>query len=161
METITSIPWKSAVEESFRELAQTMLPVEIQSVYSKVSDDFSPDLRVTISIQGEMVGKIGLALPWNVTHALTNLFQGVEIPPDPEEIRDVAGELANLIAGGIKKRVREKNGFSMEISVPVLEQTPQEENEKLKKQNRQWILFETNVGKIGVWVDCGGNGRLD
>jgi CheY-specific phosphatase CheX len=159
METMTSVRWEAVIEESFREITETMLPVEIQSIREGFSGNFSPNVFAVLSFRGESRGTLGLALPWQVAHALTKLFQGVEIPLDPEEIKDVTGELCNLIAGGVKQRVRENHGFSLEISVPTVTTDVETVQFAGKSNGRHACLFLTNVGKIGVWVDCEDSGK--
>ncbi len=158
-ETETAVRWPSILEGSFRELAAAMLPVEIQSVRNEWDAKFNPDLAAEIAFRGNISGKFGLFLPWETAHALTNLFQGVEVPPDREEIRDVAQEVANLIAGGLKQRLREANGFSVEISVPTIQAEPLSEDLLHTGTEQYRVLFKTNVGAIGVRVLVEGRGK--
>ncbi len=159
VETEIAVDWQQILEESFRELVETMLPIEIQSVQRDWSHDFCPDLAAEIGFHGDVAGSLGLFLPWNAAHALTNLLQGVDVPPDPEEIRDVAGEVANLIAGGLKQRIRETNGLAVEIAVPRVQANPNLAEASDKGKDRYRLLFRTNVGMIGVRVFLKGSGK--
>ncbi|MDQ7007290.1 MAG: chemotaxis protein CheX [Acidobacteriota bacterium] len=111
----------SIVEESFREVVETMFALPVESMEPAGVEDPA------------VVGMIGLAgsefhglLQVHCTRAAARrlaaaLLGGEEMLDDPAMISDSLGELANMLGGSVKQRV-DSTGNKVEISLPsVLE----------------------------------------
>ena len=109
------------VEESFREVMETMFALSVEALESPKVEDLA------------VVGMIGLAgsefhglLQIHCTQAAARrlaaaLLGGEEMLDDPAMISDSLGELANMLGGSVKQRV-DSAGNKVEISLPsVLE----------------------------------------
>jgi len=70
-----------------------------------------------ISLVGDVEGTIFLGLPRQTASALVARFAGFEVPFDSPDMGDAAGELANILAGNVKKKLDAK-GVKADISLP-------------------------------------------
>jgi len=70
-----------------------------------------------ISLVGDVEGTIFLGLPRETAPALVAKFAGFEVPFDSPDMGDAASELANILAGDVKKRLNAK-GVKANISLP-------------------------------------------
>lgn len=70
-----------------------------------------------ISIVGEVEWSVFLGLPRRTAETLAAKFAGFEIPFDSDDMGDAVGELTNILAGDIKRRLQERS-VSAKISLP-------------------------------------------
>jgi chemotaxis protein CheX len=70
-----------------------------------------------ISVVGGVDWSIFLGLPRDTAVALAAKFAGFEIPFDSEDMGDAVGELANILAGDVKRKLDSK-GIKANISLP-------------------------------------------
>jgi len=75
-------------------------------------------LHSAVSINGEMIsGTVLLQLPEMLAHLITEIMLGSA--GDAEEIRDVTGELCNMIAGRVKAHLH-ASGFPATLGTPTV-----------------------------------------
>ncbi|HHN73642.1 MAG TPA: chemotaxis protein CheX [Acidobacteria bacterium] len=130
------------VEESFREVLETMFALPVEKLDSPTIDELA------------VVGMIGLAgkefhglLQIHCTQPAARvlaaaLLGGEEMLDDPAMISDSLGELANMLGGSVKQRV-DSAGNKVEISLPsVLE--GQFETHDAKGSERTELAFRVD-----------------
>jgi chemotaxis protein CheX len=90
-------------------------PCEMGVPYVKDASPVISDYTGLIGISGSRKGAIYITSPREMLAAVTSVILGEETPAE-EYIIDMAGEIANTIAGN----VRETFGSSFMISVPIV-----------------------------------------
>jgi len=83
------------------------------------NEDLGSDgvIIAVISLVGDVEWSIFLGLPRDTAPALAAKFAGFEIPFDSPDMGDAVGELANILAGEVKRKLRAK-GVNANISLP-------------------------------------------
>lgn len=84
-------------------------------------EDFGNDRVVTgvISIVGDVEWSIFLVLPEATAIALVVKFAGFEVPFDSDDMGDAVGELTNILAGEVKRKLDAK-GVKANITLPSI-----------------------------------------
>lgn len=72
-----------------------------------------------ISLVGDVSWSVMLGLPPQTASALATSFAGFEVDYDSEDMNDLVGELANILAGDIAARL-EKIGKRASLSLPTV-----------------------------------------
>ncbi|MBN2171599.1 MAG: chemotaxis protein CheX [Candidatus Krumholzibacteriota bacterium] len=72
-----------------------------------------------ISFVGDIDWAMVLCLPRDMAVALSERFMGQAIDFDSTDMNDLAGELANIIAGDVKARLGER-GIDVDLSLPTV-----------------------------------------
>ena len=86
---------------------------------SPAEEDLGGDGAVigVIAVVGDVDWSIFLGLPRDTAVALAAKFAGFEIPFESEDMGDAVGELTNILAGDVKRRLDAK-GLKANISLP-------------------------------------------
>ena len=71
-----------------------------------------------ISFVGDVEWSVFLVYPEETATAVASSFAGFEISPGHPDVADALGEVANIVAGGIKLMLRQQ-GVSVEMSLPT------------------------------------------
>jgi hypothetical protein len=105
---------------ALREVFSKQLKLEIRELLEK--DPFSATdsklLHASVSINGERIsGSVLLQVPETLAHKATEIMLGVA--GSPEEIRDVTGELCNMISGRVKAELH-SSGFPATLGTPTV-----------------------------------------
>jgi len=106
-------------------------------------------IGASISLHGEVEWSVCLGLPKPTAEGLVAKFAGFPVPFDSEDMADAVGELANILAGGVKANL-DQRGVKAEISLPQVVHGP--EVVGLVRQGGALALkcFETEAG--GLWA---------
>ena len=76
----------------------------------------------TISLTGDdQCGNLSVMFPMDLAKAIFRSMMGMQAsdPVQDEELHDVVGEIANMVAGGAKSRLQEI-GFNFKIGLPTV-----------------------------------------
>ncbi|MEZ5305512.1 MAG: chemotaxis protein CheX [Pyrinomonadaceae bacterium] len=76
-------------------------------------------IAALISFVGDINWSFGLVLPKESIEAMAQTFAGIEVDFESEEIADIAGELANIVAGAISGNM-ESVGYNVQLSFPTI-----------------------------------------
>lgn len=78
------------------------------------------ELISMIHISGDMSGIVAMTSPWKVGEALArNMLGNGEDPVGSGEVTDCAGEIVNIVAGGMKTRLA-MEGLDVSLSMPTV-----------------------------------------
>jgi CheY-specific phosphatase CheX len=72
-----------------------------------------------ISFVGDYSWSLMLGLPRETAIGMSTIFTGMEIPYESDDMGDVAGELANILAGDISARL-DANGVVAQLGIPTI-----------------------------------------
>jgi chemotaxis protein CheX len=70
-----------------------------------------------VGLANGVKGMLAVHTPVNVALAITGGFLGVQVEEINEEVQDAIGELANMLAGGVKL-ILARNGNEIRLSIP-------------------------------------------
>ncbi|WP_291316101.1 chemotaxis protein CheX [Desulfuromonas sp.] len=105
----------AATEEIF----STMVDMEIESM--PALDEHVTTFRESVSgmvgLAGSCRGLLAINVPNPVAKAVTGNFLGLEVEEIDEDVKDAIGELANMVAGGIKAALSD-GGKDIKMSIP-------------------------------------------
>lgn len=94
-----------------------LLKATPQTVRWESTDRFENHVTSMLGFSGDLAGMLYLHCPETAAYTLTAALLGDDNPL-PEDIRDALGEVANMIAGGLKSSLAAL-GTLLEISIPT------------------------------------------
>jgi len=108
---------RECVGEAAEEILHTACGLELQPLAD--GQDLGDDgvMIAVIALVGEVDWSVFLGLPRGTATALAAKFAGFEIPFDSDDMGDAVGELTNILAGEVKRRLAAK-GVTAMISLP-------------------------------------------
>lgn len=112
------------VQESVEEVFSTMLSMDVKVLETQEGDEMPPASNVGVVGTVGMAGKINGAIYMSYSNSLAcKIVENMmgEPPSSVEEpdVADVIGELANMVAGGMKRRTA-RNGYNGLLVPPVV-----------------------------------------
>ncbi len=108
---------KEKIAAAAREVLTTMAMLEVEAA----EEPFQPDLcalSATIGLAGDLRGILSIHSPRPVALAVAGSLLGAEPEQIDDEVKDAFGEIANMVAGGLKTSlVAEK--LALELAIPT------------------------------------------
>jgi chemotaxis protein CheX len=104
-----------------------------------------------ISVVGDVDWSIFLGLPKQTALALTAKFAGFAIPYDSEDMGDAVGELTNIFAGDVKRRLTDK-GLNANISLPSVIRAESLQVLVQRSTSVTKRCFQSDAGKLWTGV---------
>ena len=102
-----------------RDVFHTMVQLEVQP---ETAVQRTPHLGCAISgvlgLAGDLCGLLSIHCPETLALAATGNLLGIEIERVDDDVRDAIGEIANMIAGGVKSALA-GDDMSLELSIPT------------------------------------------
>lgn len=108
---------QQCVDEAVVEILNATCEVQFQRKEDDQKLTSDGIIIAIISLVGDVEWSIFLGLPRDTAPALAAKFAGFEIPFDSPDMGDAVGELANILAGEVKRRLEAK-GVKVDISLP-------------------------------------------
>jgi chemotaxis protein CheX len=122
-ETITSVGSPVAHVDCAKDALITTLSAICGSdpIYKGDMTQSEPGDRIIgiISIMGDVAWSVMMGFPASTAMDLVIKFAGFEIPYDSDDMGDVIGELANVLAGDLVARL-DSAGLRVEMSLPTV-----------------------------------------
>ena len=75
------------------------------------------DVFSLIGLAGDLKGILAIQCPAEVAQAVTGAMLGMEMTELGEDVKDAIGEIANMVAGGLKVALAE-TGKKIELAIP-------------------------------------------
>jgi len=114
---ISLLEHQHCLDEAVVEIFNATCGVQLQPKHDDERPGNDGVIIAIISLVGDVEWSIFLGLPRETAPALAAKFAGFEIPFDSADMGDAVGELANILAGDVKKRLSAK-GVKVNISLP-------------------------------------------
>jgi len=107
--------------EATEELFATMLTIKVarEKPYLKNDQVGTHYISGIIGMAGEASGSVVLSFPEQLSIDIVSDFLGEKLDSVDQNVKDGIGELANIVAGGAKKRLSDKN-YAFKISIPTV-----------------------------------------
>ncbi len=107
--------------EAVQEIFTDMVPMAVREgvMLRRRPQVFRRNFSGLLGFSGEMRGLVGIHCPEQVGQALYQALLGMEEDGSDDEVRDMVGELVNMLAGGLKSRIQQE-GREIALAVPQL-----------------------------------------
>jgi chemotaxis protein CheX len=114
-----TVEFEKHIAEATLEVFASMVFMEItaEKATDVPSSSFGAELTSMIGLAGDLKGVIAIHCPAPVALAITGAMLGMELDSLDEDVKDAIGEIANMVAGGLKDAVS-STGLHIELSIP-------------------------------------------
>lgn len=152
--------FKKIIEQVVSEIFSSMVFLDIKSL-----DGVDPEpmqgsmLSGMIGLAGDLQGTLLIHLPDQAAIAITNAFLGMELSAVDDDVKDAVGELANMVAGGIKYLMPE-NARDIALAIPSVVRGKGYSCEATGRFERAGVVFELAAGRFIVEVQIKDSGSL-
>lgn len=138
--------YKGIIDQAVGEIFSTMLFLDVTALSTEpTSSSEQRMLSGMIGFAGTLKGTVIIHLPKAVAIAITNAFLELDLDEVNDEVKDAIGELANMVAGGIKYLLPEQ-GHDVQLSIPSVISGRGYTCEATGKTERFAVEFETAGG---------------
>jgi chemotaxis protein CheX len=107
-----------------------------------------------ISIMGDIEWSLFLGLPKTTAGAIAMGFAGFEIPFESEDMGDAIGEVANILAGNVK-RILDKRGVRVDISLPSVFRAEGLHPLQQRGSQSARFCFSSSLGPLWLSITAG------
>ncbi len=112
-------PFVSSVENLFKTMLKQA--VSTQGAHQSFPEIRENHVRAMIKLSGDVVGSVTLIMCEDAAGEAIQAFVGMKMPFGSPDMKDAAGELANMITGGAISRL---TGMKIKISCPEVSVGP-------------------------------------
>jgi len=125
------------------------IEIEPQAATEESVADFQPNISSIIGLAGDLKGILAIHCPENVALEITSAMLGMEVEALDEDVKDAIGEIANMVAGGLKVALSEEDK-KIEIAIPTTVIGRSIRTAGLSGAERIMIPFISPTGRFGV-----------
>jgi len=148
---ISIAEYQQCINEATEELFSSTCGVQLQLKQDDERLTSDGVVIAIISLVGDVEGAIFLGLPRETAPTLVAKFAGFEVPFDSPDMGDAAGELANILAGDVKKRLDAK-GVKANISLPSVIRAESLEVLVQRESASVRVCYDSPVGTLWTGV---------
>ena len=125
------------------------IDIEPQAASDEPVSEFAPNITSLIGLAGDMKGILAIHCPEKVALEITSSMLGMDVDDLGEDAKDAIGEIANMVAGGLKESLAtaEKN---IEIAIPTTVVGKSIRTAGLSGASRIMIPFVSPSGRFGI-----------
>ena len=105
---------------STEEIFNTMIFMDISAEEPLAKGKEVLDCHVSsmIGLSGDLTSMLGIHCPGNIGMAITSEMLGMEVEEVDTDVKDTLGEIANMVAGGLKEAFAAED-IKLELSIPT------------------------------------------
>lgn len=107
------------------------------------------NLSSLIGLAGDFKGILAIQCPAEVATGITGAMLGMEVTELDGDVKDAIGEIANMVAGGLKEALTGA-GTNTELAIPTTVIGTSIRTSGLSGATRVMIPFSSPVGRFGV-----------
>jgi chemotaxis protein CheX len=108
-----------------------------------------PNLSSLIGLAGDLKGILAVHCPSAVALGITSAMLGMEVTELGEDAKDAIGEIANMVAGGLKVALA-PTGKKIELAIPTTVIGKSIRTSGLSGATRIMIPFSSPIGRFGL-----------
>lgn len=134
-----------------REIFDTMIMLDVneQPSLPVLVSNFTDSVSGMVGLAGSCRGMIAIHAPMDVAMSITARFLGLSVDSFNDDVTDAFGELANMLAGGIKMMLDE-SGSNITLSVPSYVYGADYHVDCIAESNWVVIPFDSDDGEFLV-----------
>lgn len=125
------------------------IEIEPQAATDESVAALSPNLSSLIGLAGDLKGILAIHCPENAALEITSAMLGMEVTELGEDAKDAIGEIANMIAGGLKVSLAEEEK-KIELAIPTTVIGRSIRASGLSGAKRIMIPFTCPSGRFGI-----------
>ncbi len=139
------------ITETTEEIFSTMIFMDItpQAQLEATKEVLGCHVSAMIGLTGGFSAMLGIHCPEAVGLAITGEMLGMEITQIDADVKDALGEIANMVAGGIKERFCAEN-VSLELAIPTAVSGKSYTISAPSGSNRVIIPFQVEAGTFFI-----------
>ena len=107
------------------------------------------NLSSLIGLAGDLRGVLAIQCPAEVAMGITGAMLGMEVTELGEDAKDAIGEIANMVAGGLKETLV-ASGKKIELALPTTIIGTSIRTNGFAGASRVMIPFSSPIGRFGV-----------
>jgi chemotaxis protein CheX len=111
---------------------------------------FEPNLSSLIGLAGDLKGVLAIHCPSAVAMGVTSAMLGMEVTDLGEDVKDAIGEIANMVAGGLKEAMAGTAGKKIELAIPTTVIGKAIRTSGLSGASRIMIPFSCPLGRFAL-----------
>jgi CheY-specific phosphatase CheX len=149
--------YKECLRQAIGDIMKTTCGVSVQPLGDDDGVATHEVIIGVISLVGDAEMSVFIGLPRGTAPALVAKFAGFEVPFESPDMGDAVGEVANMLAGGVKN-ILDGKSIKVNISLPTV----------MRAENLQVLLqhggpsakmgFGSELGSLWVGISTGKNG---
>ena len=136
-----------ATEEIFNTMI--FLPITPEAPFSQGSQILSCHVSAMIGLTGDFTGMLSIHCPGPVGLGIAGAMLGMDLEEIDADVKDALGEIANMLAGGIKAAFAAEN-VGLEIAIPTAISGKSYTISSPKGSDRVVIPFNIDQGQFFV-----------
>ena len=137
--------------DSTEEIFNTMIFIDIATEGSMPEGQQIFDCHVSsmIGLSGDMSAMLAIHCPGNVGQQIAGAMLGMELEEIDDDVKDALGEIANMLAGGIKEKLAIEN-INLELAIPTTISGKGYSISSPTRSNRVIVPFNLEQGQFFV-----------
>ncbi|MDA3903476.1 MAG: chemotaxis protein CheX [Desulfuromusa sp.] len=141
------------IVESTEEIFNTMIFMEVaaESPLTQGKQDLGCHISAMIGLTGGLSAMLGIHCPEDVGLAISGAMLGMEIEEIDADVKDALGEIANMVAGGVKERFATEN-INLELAIPTAISGKSYTIASTTTSNRVIIPFSIEQGQFFIEI---------
>lgn len=139
--------------DSTEEIFTTMvfMPITAGEPLTEGQEVLDCHVSAMIGLSGDMTSMLSIHCPGNVGIGITDEMLGMEVEEVNADVKDTLGEIANMLAGGLKESLAAEE-ISLELSIPTTVSGKSYTVTSPTKSNRVIVPFDLEPGRFFVEI---------
>ena len=144
-------PIERYITEATLEVFAAMIFIDIMpgEVLRGPDDGIDSNLTSMIGLAGDLQGVLAVHFPETAALGITGAMLGMDVAAIDDDVMDAIGEIANMVAGGLKVALAE-NDIAIELAIPTTVLGKAVRTSGQAGVSRFIVPFTTPVGDFGV-----------
>lgn len=142
---------EKALTDATLDVFASMIFIEIvpEPSLEKGEAPIESNLCSLIGLAGDLKGILAIQCPKQVAMGITGAMLGMEVTELDDDTKDAIGEIANMVAGGLKEALA-ASGRKIELAIPTTVIGNEIRTSGLSGATRVTIPFLSPLGRFGV-----------
>lgn len=129
--------------------SMVFIDITAESPTEDPAQAIQPNLSSLIGFAGDLKGILAIHCPAAVAMGITTSMLGMEVAALDEDVKDAIGEIANMVAGGLKAGLATENK-KIELAIPTTVVGKSIHTSGLSGATRVMLPFFSPLGRFGV-----------
>ena len=147
-----SLSLRKYLVDAVAEVFATMIFLDLEPVPPDQDGEekgIASDLTSMIGLAGDLKGMLSIYCPSGTARGITGAMLGMEIAELDEDVKDAIGEIANMVAGGLKVAL-DGEGREIELAIPTTAIGRSIRVSGLAGASRIYQIFTTPAGQFAL-----------